>query len=50
MDIPMSAGRKLILVVAILVAAGTVNAHVMLDHPNGGEVLEAGTVTVIECT
>ena len=44
----MSAGRKLILVVAILVAAGTVNAHVRLDHPNGGEVLEAGTITVIE--
>ncbi len=48
MDALISAGRKLMSVVVILVSAGTVNAHVMLDHPNGGEVLGAGTVAVIE--
>jgi len=48
MDVHRSAGSKVMLVVAILVVAGTVNAHVMLDHPSGGEILGAGTVAVIE--
>lgn len=41
-------GRVVLFVVAILAAAGTVGAHVMLDDPNGGEVLGAGTSAVIE--
>ena len=41
------AGTVLMLV-TILCAVNPVGAHVMLDYPNGGEVLEAGTVAAIE--
>jgi len=43
-----SASKAAVLIVAMLAFAGTVGAHVQLDHPNGGEVLEAGTTAVIE--
>ena len=33
--------------VVIIVCAGDVKAHVILDAPNGGEVLIAGTIFVI---
>jgi len=43
-----SASKSAVLIVAVLASAGTVGAHVELDYPNGGEVLEAGTTAVIE--
>ena len=41
------AGTVLMLV-TILCTVNPVGAHVMLDDPNGGEVLEAGAVAAIE--
>ena len=43
-----SAYKSAVLIVAVLAFAGTVGAHVQLDYPDGGEVLEAGTTAVIE--
>lgn len=40
--------RYLPLIVAILATTCAAHAHVMLDEPNGGEVIGPGTTTVIE--
>jgi len=40
--------RRLILILVVLAAAGVASAHVMLDYPNGGEMIEVGTIAEIE--
>jgi hypothetical protein len=41
-------GVRRSLVAALLVVAAPATAHVMLDEPNGGEVLDAGGVATIQ--
>lgn len=48
MDVRAPASLVKVMALAMLGVAGIANAHVQLDQPNGGEVLEAGTVSVIE--
>ena len=45
---PASAARWLVFILLVLAASGVAHAHVMLDYPNGGEMIEVGTIAEIE--
>lgn len=45
---PAAVAGTVSMFVTVLCAVNPVGAHVMLDYPNGGEVLEAGAVAAIE--